>query len=114
LPEEPVLGGQACRRRLSGDVHRELKRVPPDSPDTTYEVLEVFPGSYDTSIYAEVEGADLGYEEEYLEHGKVIARYVYCLQGVDRAIQGQARNPNLLLGIERNLIKVAHESFEFI
>jgi hypothetical protein len=36
------------------------------------------------------------------------------MQEVNRAIDNQERNPNLLLSVERNLIKVAHESFEFI
>lgn len=35
-------------------------------------------------------------------------------RGLERAIENQAQNPELLLDIERNLIKVAHESFEFI
>jgi hypothetical protein len=33
---------------------------------------------------------------------------------LERAIDNQAQNPDLLLDIERNLIKEAHESFEFI
>jgi len=36
------------------------------------------------------------------------------MRDIERAIDNQAQNPDLLLGIERNLIKVAHESFEFI
>jgi hypothetical protein len=36
------------------------------------------------------------------------------IQGVNQAIENQAQNPNFLLDIERSLIKVAHETFEFI
>ena len=36
------------------------------------------------------------------------------MRGLERAIENQAQSPDLLLDIERNLIKVAHESFEFI
>jgi hypothetical protein len=36
------------------------------------------------------------------------------MRGLERAIENQSQNPDLLLDIERNLIKVAHESFEFI
>jgi hypothetical protein len=51
-------------------------RVSPS--DAVFEILEVWPGD-DVGACEHVEGAELGYIEEFLQDGEVIGSYVYCL-----------------------------------
>jgi hypothetical protein len=75
----PYADGSCVSGNFSGATPENVSGASCSSGKAEYEIVKEFPGATDPNVCEGVEGAKLGYLDEYTEDGAVVSSIVYCL-----------------------------------
>jgi hypothetical protein len=75
----PYSDGSCVSGNFSGSTPEDVSGAPCSSGQAEYEIVKEFPGATDPKVCEGVEGAKLGYLDEYTKDGAIVSSIVYCL-----------------------------------